>query len=242
MKRDDLFEVAGVRGGKARTCSVLARGARGLVTASSRMSPQLNIVARIAQAEGIPARAHTPTGPNTPEMEAALEAGLEVVRHPAGHNSVIVARAREDAQARGWTLIPFGMECREAVEATRAQVRNLPSGPSRIVMPVGSGMSLAGVLWGLVDSGCAAQVLGVVVGADPTRRLEKWGPPRILWPRGSALVRSALDYHEEAPVTDCEGVELDPVYEAKCLPFLRPGDLLWIVGVRQRVRQPVSEA
>lgn len=44
VKRDDLFRVAGVRGGKVRSCWHLAQGAEGLVTAGSRSSPQVNIV------------------------------------------------------------------------------------------------------------------------------------------------------------------------------------------------------
>jgi len=28
-------------------------------------------------------------------------------------------------------------------------------------------------------------------------------------------------------------MELDPIFEAKCLPFLQPGDLFWVVGIRQ---------
>jgi hypothetical protein len=64
LKRDDLFEYAGVRGGKVRTCLALAREARhGLVTAGSRSSPQVNIVARIGRSLGLPVRAHVPAGP-----------------------------------------------------------------------------------------------------------------------------------------------------------------------------------
>ena len=49
LKRDDMFEVAGVRGGKARSCWAMAQGAPGLVTLSHRLSPQGNIVAHVAQ-------------------------------------------------------------------------------------------------------------------------------------------------------------------------------------------------
>jgi hypothetical protein len=56
VKRDDLFEIAGVRGGKARTCWAMGQGASGLVTASSRSSPQANIAAHVAKALGVPCR------------------------------------------------------------------------------------------------------------------------------------------------------------------------------------------
>jgi hypothetical protein len=122
VKRDDLFSVAGVSGGKVRSCWHLAQGATGLVTAGSRSSPQVNIVAHIAKALGIPCRVHTPAGDLSPEVLSAQAAGAEVVQHKAGYNNVIIKRARDDAKAQGWREIPFGMECTEAVTQTRGQV------------------------------------------------------------------------------------------------------------------------
>lgn len=238
VKRDDLFSIAGVRGGKVRSCWTLAQGAQGLVTAGSRASPQVNIVAHIARRLGIPCRVHVPTGELSPEVQAAKDCGAEVVQHAAGYNTVIVARAREDAEATGWREIPFGMECPEAVEATRKQVTNLPDDVTRIVMPVDSGMSLAGVLWGLEDRGLHIPVLGVQVGADPSDRLDEYAPKD--WRQRVELVPSGLDYHQPAPSCLLDDLELDPIYEAKCLPFLNEGDLLWCVGIRQTASAPSS--
>lgn len=230
LKRDDLFSVAGVQGGKVRTCWRLAQRAVGLVTAGSRSSPQVNIVAHIAQRLGIPCRVHTPSGEPSPEVQAAIDAGAERLAHVPGHNSVIVARAREDAAARRWTEIPFGMECQAAVDANRTQVANLPADVQRLVVPVGSGMTLAGILWGLVDCGRTLPVLGVVVGADPEKRLDRWAPPQ--WRQMVELVPAGVEYDEHVQA-DVDGVVLDPVYEAKAVRFLRAGDCLWCVGIRQ---------
>jgi Pyridoxal-phosphate dependent enzyme len=240
-KRDDLYERAGVNGGKVRTCWTLAQGAPGLVTAGARQSPQAVIVSRVARELGIPCRVHMPSGAETPESKAATEAGAEVVRHTPGYNSVIIARAHEDAALRGWREIPFGMECPEAVAGTAEQVGNLPwGGFGRIVVPIGSGMSLAGILSGLkvareegrrihdLDVGAAA-VRGIMVGADPRRRLDKWAPN---WKFAVAIEEAEGDYHTPAAVTEYAGMDLDPYYEAKCIPFLRRGDLLWVVGRR----------
>jgi 1-aminocyclopropane-1-carboxylate deaminase/D-cysteine desulfhydrase-like pyridoxal-dependent ACC family enzyme len=114
------------------------------------------------------------------------------------------------------------------VDVTAREVReSLPKGTRRIVVPVGSGMSLAGILWGTLNE---VEVVGVVVGADPLKRLDRWAPP--WWHRRTTLVRSDLRYEQHAP-TDWRGISLDPVYEAKCVPFLRPGDLFWVVGRRE---------
>jgi 1-aminocyclopropane-1-carboxylate deaminase/D-cysteine desulfhydrase-like pyridoxal-dependent ACC family enzyme len=234
FKRDDLFQIAGVSGGKVRTCWHLAQGATGLVTASSRMSPQLNIVAQIAKKLGIPCRAFVPTGKYTSEMIAAREAGMEIIQIKAGYNNVIISRARENAKSSGYREIPFGMECREAITLTRSQVCNLPRQARRLVVPVGSGMTLAAILHGLLDYSLPIQVIGIRCGADPTRRLDRWAPPfwRALPLR---LVQSELDYHTAAPKTEFQGIQLDPIYEAKCIPFLQPMDCLWVVGIRQTV-------
>ncbi len=230
IKREDKFQVAEVCGGKARTCWFLSQGARGLVTAGSRQSPQANIVAHIAKELKIPCRIHTPTGQLSPELIDAREYGAEIIQHKAGYNNVIIARAREDAINRGWINIPFGMECQEAVEQTRKQVKNISSEIKRIVVTVGSGMSLSGILWGLIDNNLQIPVLGIVVGANPTKRLNRYAP--LFWRRMVTLANCGIDYH-----TNVKGrigdINLDSVYEAKCLPYINTGDLFWIIGLRK---------
>ena len=229
LKRDDLYSVAGVAGGKVRSCWALSQGATGLVTAGSRASPQVNIVAHIARRLGVPCRVHTPAGEPSPEVADAVACGAVRIEHRPGYNSVIIARAREDAAERGWVEIPFGMECEEAVTQTRKQVANIPAGVQRLVVPVGSGMSLSGILWGLIDQDLQLPVLGVVVGADPAKRLDKFAPPN--WRDLVELVPAGVDYHSAVNAKIGE-VILDPHYEAKCKKFLKKDDLMWIVGIR----------
>jgi hypothetical protein len=69
------------------------------------------------------------------------------------------------------------------------------------------------------------------VGKDPTKRLDKWAPSD--WRDRCQLVRSKLDFDKPAPDVRLGDVELDPIFEAKCLPFLEPGDLFWVVGSGQ---------
>jgi 1-aminocyclopropane-1-carboxylate deaminase/D-cysteine desulfhydrase-like pyridoxal-dependent ACC family enzyme len=238
VKRDDLFEFAGVRGGKARTCWTIAQGAHGLVTAGNRSSPAGNIVAHVARALGVPCRVHVPAGAPGPQLVKAKAAGAVIIPHSPGYPSVINRRALDDAKERGWQVIPFGMECVEAVRQTAAQacatvvqMHSLTDKPRRVVVPVGSGMSLAGILHGFAQAEITTPVVGVVVGACPVKRLNKWAPPN--WRDLCELVRCDIDFNR--PVADARlgDVELDPIFEAKCLAFLRSGDLLWIVGIGQ---------
>jgi 1-aminocyclopropane-1-carboxylate deaminase/D-cysteine desulfhydrase-like pyridoxal-dependent ACC family enzyme len=242
-KRDDLFEAYGAPGGKARTClAILMREAVGggtAVTASSRHSPQAIIVAMIAEGLGLGCRVHVPAAKGTaPELELAKAHGAEIVEHRPGYNSVIVKRALEDvANDHRAAHVPFGMECLDAVGQTSMAVANMtwPEGRSwadvkRIVVPVGSGMTAAGLLHGLrgrqLDH---IPVVGVAVGADPVKRLDGFAP--YGWRDQLTLVYADPPYHE-AVEASIGGVPLDPIYEAKCMPYLEAGDLFWIVGIR----------
>lgn len=258
LKRDDTFCIAGIRGGKVRACWELATRttanadglfgprkllpADGLITASARRSPQAQIVARLAHRLGIPARCHMPTGEMTEEMHDVVAHGGTLVRHKPGYNSVIVARAKEDIRhksRRFWRYIPFGMEHAQALVCTEKQVRSIPvtmafglmKKPKRIVVCVGSGMTAAGILWGLKKIKLDIPVVGVRVGADPKKRLNKFAPCK--WWNMMEIVDATKKhkYHDavEAKVGD---VLLDPHYEAKCLEFVEPGDLFWLVGIR----------
>lgn len=230
IKRDDSFNVYGVNGGKVRSCFVLAQESIGLVTAASRTSPQGHIVAAIARGLRVPCRLHTASGSRTPEMDRALESGATIIQHRAGYSSVVQARAREDAASRDWTLIPFGMESQESLDLTARQTVNIPGETRRIVVPVGSGMTLAGILWGLKSLQRELRVVGVLVGADPTRRLDRWAPSD--WRKRVKFCDSKGDYAKPAPLLSWAGISLDPLYEAKCIPFLQCADCLWIVGHR----------
>lgn len=241
-KRDDLYEFAGIRGGKVRTCRVIVERAlstrpavRCLVTASSRSSPQAQIVARVAKAFNMDARLHLPAGEQTPEMDDAEAQGATLIRQRPGHNSVIIRRAQDDSYADPYRYyIPFGMENAAAIDCARRQVVQIPREHDirRIVVPVGSGMTLAGILHGLRDVQWDVPVLGVMVGANPMRRLRQWGPP-LLDSMPLTLLPAGVPYHQEV-AAKLGTVELDPIYEAKCAGFLKPRDLLWIVGIRHR--------
>lgn len=246
VKRDDLFELGGIKGGKVRTCAYLATQpvrAAGLVTAGFRDSPQGTIVAAVGQELGMPVRVHCPDAKDLrAELMAAEARGAELVRHRPGYTSVITHRAKHDALQRGWVYVPFGMECEEAVEQTSGQVQlaQLPVGLQRIVVPAGSAMSAAGVLQGLWRAGVPRMpVLIVQVGASGAeRRLDQYAP---MWRDMRVdMVRSSLDYHAAPARRQLGSVVLDGVYEAKCLEYLRPGDGLWVIGRRLTDPEPTA--
>jgi 1-aminocyclopropane-1-carboxylate deaminase/D-cysteine desulfhydrase-like pyridoxal-dependent ACC family enzyme len=201
-----------------------------LVTAAARQSPQSFIVASIAAGMGLPCRIHTASGSVTEELTRARQLNAELVFHLPGYNSVIIRRALNEAASTGWTLVPFGMDCSEAVLLAARQAANIPSAAKRLVVPVGSGMTLAGILAALRETGRRLPVVGIVVGADPTRRLDKWAP--YGWRDLVKLLRSESPYKRSLTAIRVGQVALDPIYEAKCVPYLEEEDCLWVVGNR----------
>lgn len=238
MKREDKYSYGGEYGGKVRSCRAIATQkprAKGLVTAGSRHSPQVAIVAAVAAKLNLPCTVFVPSGEETAEIESARGRGAKVVRAKVGYNNYLNFVSSQYAQRTGFRLIPFGMRSQTAVAQTAGQVANIPASCKRIVLPVGSGMTLAGILHGLRRRKFPwVRVLGVVVGADPTKQLDRFAPAD--WREKVQLVRSALKYEQRPPVTSYAGVPLDPVYEAKCIPYLRAGDCLWLVGIRGSLR------
>lgn len=231
VKREDRWRLNGVNGSKVRAMAQLLAGQPGVVAFGSRHSPHCNRIAHVCQRLGIPFRAHIASGELPPEMLSAQAAGGEIIQHNPGYMNVIRKRARDDAQARGWYLVPFGLICEETAEDAAGQVANLPADIQRLVCCVGSGITLAGVIRGLQRAGRGdLPILGVCVGSSPQETLDTYAPG---WRDQVTLQQSALEYETPAPQCHLGEMILDPIYEAKCLPYLQAGDCLWIVGIRQ---------
>lgn len=242
FKRDDKFEIYGTKGGKSRSAYQLIQqgiknGFKEFVTAGSRMSPQCEIVSTICEKMGLKCHLFMPSGKETSVLMNISKNSLSVLHKcEVGYNSVICSRAEKFAKGNGFFYIPFGMECLENIEITKHQVKNIPSNVKRIVIPCGSGMSLISVVKGLEHYGMLdKKVLGVQVGKNPINNLNKFlGYKNSLFGNNVdyEIIKSSLDYHQIPDITTFCGIDLDPIYEAKCIPFLEKGDLLWIVGKR----------
>ena len=245
FKRDDCFELYGVRGGKVRSAYMLiqdgmAQDAKAFVTAGSRMSPQCEIVSTICEALHIPCHLFMPRGQETSVIRNILgNSYSEIHWTKVGYNNVLLSYSRRFAESMGYYYIPFGMECAENIEISMHQVQNIPSDVKRIVVPCGSGMSMISVIRGLQHYDMADKdVVGVVVGKDPSKTFERFlGETCIKY----SFVSSPLKYHDIPKVTTFCGIDLDPTYESKCIPFVNDGDMLWIVGHRRNEETNIKE-
>lgn len=236
VKHDDYFNVCGVAGGKARSAyqlisELISEGHTTIVTAGSRQSPQCEIVSCICEELGVNCVVFMPFGGDTSvitHLKANKHTTLQRVK--PGYNNIIVTRAREFANDMHYGYVPFGMECAANVEITSKQVLNIPKEVQRIVIPVGSGMSFSSVITGMTRNDIYKPILGVRVGKDPTKIISEYAEGIQF--HDYQIVESWNDYHDavEAYVGD---YQLDPIYEAKCRPFLQEGDMLWVVGRRK---------
>lgn len=234
VKRDDLFVYAGVNGVKARTTLALINGAKGVVTAGVRNTSQGIVVASIAQAKGLPCYVFVPQGKRTVEMEAMEQAGAIITQVPYGYKSVVNARARDFALSNNYVYVPHSMEHTASITSIAPQLINLPAEVKRIVVPCGSGMTMAGILHAVKNGGHNVQVLGVGVGGKVEPRLDKFGPQN--WREFAEVIYSPLKYEKWAPNVYGH-ITLDPVYEAKALPYLKDGDMLWVTGIRKTLTE-----
>lgn len=244
LKRDDAFTVGPVCGGKTRTVYNGALrtqagpdGLKGIISGGGKGSRRVNVVAQVAKVLGVDSAIATPTGQPTPEMQLAVAAGALRIECKPGFTKTLQAKAKKYAEERpGWCYAAFGGECLEAVEESDHQAKNLPwSDPSmkRIVVSAGSAMVLAGILRRHAAEGSKVPVIGVAVGHDPTEQLDRWAPKD--WRDRCTVVVPEVPWEQPAPEEDREflGVALDAYFEAKCRPYLQPGDLFWIVGITQ---------
>ena len=170
------------------------------------MSPQCEIVSSLCEYLGITYHLFMPIGKETSVLKnISKNKKSKIHRIPYGYNVVICKRAKEYCEENKNTFyIPFGMECEENIEVTKHQVQNIPNEVSRIVMPVGSGMSFISVLNGVeYYKKTNIEVLDVSVGKNIEENLEKYlKAPNIKY----QIVNSDLSYEEYSSITNINGV------------------------------------
>lgn len=202
---------------------------QGIVTCGSRFSIQVLMFARTCQFLNVPCVVCIPAGQDTDMTLKLKETNVQIEYIRPGYNTVLNARAREKATELGYGYVPLGMLEEIAYQTVANLVlENAESikKASRIVIPVGSGTTLIGVVYGLKKAGINKPVLGVMVGMDATKNIfEK--ACTFTQNYDIMLVRSEISYDTE--VDNDIIPTLNKTYEAKCLDYLQDNDLLWIV-------------
>ena len=236
FKREDLFEVGGLTGAKVRACYLLAlqakeQGFETLTSLGAKGSPQINILASVAKVLEMKAVGHTTTAKLQFDMLQAKKKGATIIQHPYGYTSVLIKRAKDYAKENNAFYVPFGMDDITSVNATIEQVKSvlpIKDKINRIVVPLGSGINICGIILGLQKLGLEIPVIGVEVGHKADKTLCKYLGEDF----ASFFTKEVAtqDYNKNAEFTIVNGIHVDSTYEGKCLPFLQPNDLFWVVG------------
>lgn len=238
-KREDELVVNGVCGGKLRVVMELVKqgvsqGKKDFVTCGSRDSRQCEVVAKVCEKMGVNSHLFMPSGKGTAIMESITNTkGTTIHRTKVGYNNVLMSQSALFAKENGFFYIPFGLECQDAIDINMHQVQNIPSVVKRIIVPCGGGMNMIAIIKGLEYYGMIdKEVIGIIVGKEPNNVFKKYvqndlfNQTKIKY----GFEHYLFDYHTKPKETVIDGIDLDEVYEAKCIPFMQDGDLLWIVG------------
>lgn len=214
----------GVYGGKAEIAYQLCQNINGIVTCGSRESIQVLTFAQICDTLYKPCEVHIPKGKETPMMQKLKNTKTKIIYEKVGYNNVLNAHAKNNAIQLNYKFIPLGMiGCQEAITIIKqntAKLLNQFPNTNRIVIPVGSGTTMIGVCEYLYENNLNIPVLGVSVGMNVDKILEKntkyqhYDIIKSSWP---------YNYHVQHPF-------LNPVYEAKCVEHLKDGDTLYVVA------------
>lgn len=234
VKREDLFEICGVSGAKARGAYILikdliSKGIKEIVSGGVNGSPQCEIVYSICTELGVKC---TLFMPEKKDSTLSDNKWVKINRTRGNYRRVDLLEILVERYSKetGAGAVSYGMLAEKIVKCTERQIENIPD-VKRIVIPVGSGVNFCGVVNGLSKAGRETPVVGVRVGYPADKVLKKY-LSNIYYPY--EIVKSSHKYGDV-----CErsigGLVLDPIYEAKCCEFLEDGDLLWVVGRRKNL-------
>lgn len=140
--RDDLFP----GGTKARFIGALFGDAKEVVYASPAEGGAQTAIATVAASTGRQATIFVAKRAEPhPRAWMAKALGAKVIQVDPGYLSVVQARARAYAEAYGARLLPFGVDCPEAIEAIRRAALATGEAPDEVWCAAGSGVLARGL-------------------------------------------------------------------------------------------------
>lgn len=170
---------------------------------------------------------YIPKGKDTDNILKLDNTNCNIIREKVGYNNVLNAHARDNAKDKGYKFVQLGMLCDEAYKLIGQNVNLIIpyiNDIKRIVIPVGSGTTLIGITRALQKHNIDIPIIGVMCGMDATKNiLNNTDYKNIM------LVKSDSSYHKKEK-TWFYNITLNPIYEAKCVPYLQDNDLFYIVA------------
>ena len=228
VKREDLAIFKNINGGKGRVITYLIEqgieeGYTDFVSCGSRDSVQCEMISMICECYEVQCHLFIPSGSDTPIItQMKNNHNTKIIRTDVGYVSTIKKQSLDYANNNDYFYIPFALEDEITIEINKEQVQNIPNEIQRIVVPIGSGMNFISIIKGLEEYNKNIPVLGVQIGLDPTKNIQKFlGNTTIHY----EIIKSELAYNKKAKEYKLGDIKLNRTYEAKCLPYLKPNDL-----------------
>lgn len=264
FKRDDLFCPFGegnLNGGKLRQgISLLSQakieGFARAITGCSLLSAQAPIVAAVSQQLGMECLVlYGGTSKKTlfekhhmPRLVKHFGAEIEMVS--SGRSNVLLHRAKQIQREKDF-IVEYGVNSNNPnyfvsfYATTAAQVQNLPDELKHLVIDCGSGITAAGVLYGLAKYNKKVENVWVV-GTAPTRKkkikdrlaflsvlsgIDCWNVPFNY----VDLYNQGVKYEDKVKIILENGTKLHQNYEGKVYRWLKEHKLrgsicFWIIG------------
>jgi len=182
VKRDDLFGVtpfpplAKLRGLKVLVDRLYAEGVRLIGCWDTRVSRLgLGLAVYTQNFSGLKSVISYPTKRGVPEPEHVAQAralGADVYPVAGGRITISFSAARKYVESRGGVMLPFGLECQEAIQAVKAEAALFPKEllpNSALILSCGSGVTLTGLVAGLPQ--LPNRIVGISSGRSPANIL-----------------------------------------------------------------------
>jgi len=179
-----------------------------------------------------PTRMGTPL-PGAVSRAAALGATIRPLR--GNHVAICFAQAKRKVEALGGVMLPFGLECQEAVTGVAKEAARIPAElcAGTVVLCCGSGVTLAGLVTGL------KQLPRRFIGISSGRSLAKINAciqRYVAKPPGCVELVEALMPYDSVSIITCP-FPAHPNYDLKAWQYLhdnirrmKPPILFWNIG------------
>lgn len=233
VKREDLAQFKNINGGKGRVITYLIEqgieeGYTDFVSCGSRDSVQCEMVSAACECYNVNCHIFMPSGHDTPIInQIKRNPHTKIIRTDVGYVSTIKKQSIDYANNNDYFYIPFALEDEITIEINKDQVQNIPDEVKRVIVPIGSGMNFISIIKGLEEYNKNIPVVGIQIGLDPKKNIERFlGETSIKY----EIIKSEIPYNKQAKEYKLGNIKLNKTYEAKCLPYLKPNDLFWIIG------------
>ena len=254
IKRDDLFNLGGISGGKVRQClrivyenldEIKKKYNGGLITGCGLPSPQSTIVSSVSKYFGLkciivsPIYDNSKVDVNRLNVSIGQKLGAKIYGvgnpNPSGYK-LDVKKLKDEF---GYYEIKFGMESSSVIETTSHQVQNLPNELKNLVVICGSGLNLLGILKGIVRYNKKVEnVYGITLSKffEENKKLYYDGLEDDKKYKGQLHIIPSSYPYQRLLKNDISF--LDWTYESKAYSFMKQNikpstnTLFWIVGVR----------